>query len=51
MSRHGPPWSRLTERYRRLVELLKTSKDPIVLAIAAHDIGQYVKYGGDKAKQ
>ena len=42
---------RLIEQYRRLVELLKTSKDPIVLAVAAHDVGQYIKYGGDKAKQ
>lgn len=37
--------------YRRLVELLKNSNDAGVLAIAAHDVGQYVRYGGDKAKQ
>lgn len=36
---------------RRLVDLLKTSRDPLVLAISAHDVGQYTKYGGDKAKQ
>ena len=36
---------------RRLVELLKSSRDPIVLAVAAHDVGQYIKYGGEKAKQ
>ena len=36
---------------RRLVELLKTSKDPIVLSIAAHDIGKFVAHGGDKAKK
>ncbi|RSH85316.1 H(+)-transporting V1 sector ATPase subunit H [Saitozyma podzolica] len=34
-----------------LVDLLKTSKSPLVLSIAAHDIGQFIKYGGDKAKQ
>lgn len=33
------------------MELLKTSKDHVVLAVAAHDIGQYIRYGGDKAKQ
>ena len=37
--------------HRRLVELLKTSKEPVVLAVAAHDVRQYIKYGGDKAKQ
>jgi V-type H+-transporting ATPase subunit H len=36
---------------RRLVELLKTSKDPVVLSIAAHDIGKFVAHGGDKAKK
>ncbi|WVF68216.1 hypothetical protein IAT40_002981 [Kwoniella sp. CBS 6097] len=36
---------------RRLVELLTTSRDPVVLAVAAHDIGQFVKYGGDKSKR
>lgn len=36
---------------KRLVELLSTSKDPLVLAVAAHDIGQFVKWGGDKSKQ
>lgn len=29
---------------RRLIELLRSSQDPIVLAVAAHDLGQYVKY-------
>ena len=24
--------------------MLKESNDPIVLAVAAHDVGQYVKY-------
>jgi V-type H+-transporting ATPase subunit H len=23
----------------------------VVLAVAAHDLGQFIKYGGDKAKQ
>lgn len=36
---------------RRLVEVLKSSKEPIALAVAAHDVGQYIKHGGDKAKQ
>lgn len=27
-----------------LVNLLKTSEDALVLAVAAHDLGQYVKY-------
>lgn len=36
---------------KRLVELLKQSQDALVLAVASHDVGQYVKYGGDKAKQ
>ncbi|KAI0058341.1 ATPase V1 complex subunit H [Artomyces pyxidatus] len=29
---------------KRLIELLQSSPDPIVLAVAAHDLGQYVKY-------
>lgn len=29
---------------KRLVELLKTSEDNTVLAVAAHDLGQYVKH-------
>ncbi|CAG8610639.1 5167_t:CDS:10 [Acaulospora colombiana] len=29
---------------RVLVELLKTSNDPVILAVATHDIGQYVKF-------
>ncbi|KAF8310207.1 ATPase V1 complex subunit H [Clavulina sp. PMI_390] len=47
--------SRLNERdytlLRELVGLLKTSEDPLVLSVAAHDVGQYVKYadGGKKA--
>lgn len=27
------------------------SRDPIVLAVAAHDVGQYVKHGGDRARK
>jgi V-type H+-transporting ATPase subunit H len=34
----------LTNSCRVLVKLLKDSTDPIVLAVAAHDVGQYVKY-------
>ncbi|ORX40982.1 armadillo-type protein [Kockovaella imperatae] len=36
---------------KRLVELLKNSREPVVLAVAAHDLGFYIRYGGDKAKQ
>ncbi|KAE8541444.1 hypothetical protein D1P53_002804 [Cryptococcus gattii VGV] len=36
---------------KRLVELITTSKDPLVLAVATHDIGQFVKHGGDRSKQ
>ncbi|ORY31205.1 armadillo-type protein [Naematelia encephala] len=36
---------------KRLIELLKTSKDATVLAVSAQDVGQYVRYGGEKAKQ
>jgi len=40
--------TRLNERdhfhLKRLIELLLLSQDPIVLAVAAHDLGQYVKY-------
>lgn len=39
------------DRLRRLVELLKSSQDAVVLAVASHDLTQYVRYGGDKAKQ
>lgn len=35
---------------KRLVELLKTSTDPLVLAVAANDVGKFVKHGGDRAK-
>ena len=29
---------------RMLVRLLETSRDPLVLAVAAHDVGEYVRY-------
>lgn len=29
---------------RALLKLLQESKDPVVLAVAAHDVGQYVKF-------
>nr|GAT55484.1 v-type proton ATPase subunit h [Mycena chlorophos] len=32
------------EQLKTLVRLLKESTDPLVLAVAAHDIGQYVKH-------
>ncbi|TXT05914.1 hypothetical protein VHUM_03675 [Vanrija humicola] len=35
---------------RRLVEILKTSREPLVLAVACNDVGKFVKYGSDKAK-
>ena len=45
-------WCRNTDNHRRLVELLKSSDDPLVLSIAASDIGQFIKYANvpDKAK-
>ncbi|WVO17514.1 hypothetical protein L204_105207 [Cryptococcus depauperatus] len=36
---------------KRLIEIITTSKDPTVLAVATHDIGQFVKYGGDRSKR
>ncbi|EJT97397.1 ATPase V1 complex subunit H [Dacryopinax primogenitus] len=33
-----------SEQLKRLVDLLNTSTDPVMLAVAAHDIGKYVKY-------
>lgn len=33
------------------MELLNSSRDPVVLSIAAHDIGKYIVHGGDKAKK
>ncbi|KAF8064414.1 armadillo-type protein [Lyophyllum atratum] len=38
------------EQLKTLLGLLKDSTDPLVLAIAAHDVGQYVKYC-DKGKK
>ncbi|GBE82511.1 ATPase V1 complex subunit H [Sparassis latifolia] len=32
------------EQLKMLIALLKDSRDPVVLAVAAHDIGQYVKH-------
>ena len=32
------------EPFRVLINLLKTAQDPVVLAVAAHDLGQYVKH-------
>ena len=32
------------EVFRVLVNLLKNAQDPVVLAVAAHDLGQYVKH-------
>ncbi len=36
---------------RRLIELLNTSRDPVVLAVACNDVAKFVKYGGEKSKQ
>lgn len=36
---------------RRLIELLTTSRDPVVLAVACNDVAKFVKYGGDKSKR
>ncbi|PVG03092.1 ATPase, V1 complex, subunit H [Serendipita vermifera] len=32
------------QQLKVLVELLKTSNDPVILAVATHDVGQYVKF-------
>lgn len=36
---------------KRLVELITTSKEPVVLAVACSDVAKFAKYGGDRAKQ
>lgn len=36
---------------RILARLLSTSQSPLVLSVAAHDIGQYVKYSNKDAKK
>lgn len=36
---------------RQLVGLLSSSRDPLVLAVAVHDIGQFIKYGDDGARK
>lgn len=36
---------------RQLVALLSSSRDPLVLAVAVHDIGQFIKYGDDGARK
>ncbi|CAO3663627.1 unnamed protein product [Umbelopsis ramanniana] len=36
---------------RILARLLSTSQNPLVLSVAAHDIGQYVKYSNKDAKK
>ncbi|KAJ3360925.1 H(+)-transporting V1 sector ATPase subunit H [Kappamyces sp. JEL0680] len=38
------------ELVRMLVDIASTSKDPVSLAVAAHDLGQYVKYGTNAKK-
>lgn len=35
---------------RQLIHLLQESRDPVVLAVAVHDVGMYVKYY-EKGKQ
>ena len=32
------------EMFRLLINLLKNAQDAVVLAVAAHDLGQYVKH-------
>jgi len=39
-----------SEKLRILLRLLKTAEEPVVLAVAVHDIGQYVKYS-DKGRK
>lgn len=44
MSPSTHPTHRSLQFYRTLIKLLKESHDPTVLAVAAHDVGQYVKH-------
>ena len=47
ISGHAYAWSlihRCRLVFRILVKILKESDDPTVLAVAVHDIGQYVKH-------
>lgn len=32
------------EQLKALINLLQSSEEPLVLAVAAHDVGQYVKH-------
>jgi V-type H+-transporting ATPase subunit H len=36
---------------RKLARLLSASTNPVVLAVACHDVGQYVKYNAKDGKQ
>ena len=36
---------------RQLTRILSTSTNPVVLAVACHDVGQYVKYNGKDGKR
>ncbi|KAJ9119143.1 hypothetical protein QFC22_003634 [Naganishia vaughanmartiniae] len=36
---------------KQLVALLSSSRDPVVLAVAVHDIGQFIKFGDDGARK
>ena len=36
--------------FRLLISIASTSKDNVSLAVAAHDLGQYVKYGSSAKK-
>lgn len=36
---------------KRLIEILKTSRDPLVLAVACNDVAKFIKYGGERARK
>ncbi|GHJ88819.1 hypothetical protein NliqN6_5221 [Naganishia liquefaciens] len=36
---------------KQLIALLSSARDPLVLAVAVHDIGQFIKYGDDGARK
>lgn len=36
---------------RQLVSLLSSSQDPLVLSVAVHDIGAFLKYGGERGRK
>ncbi|KAJ2996713.1 H(+)-transporting V1 sector ATPase subunit H [Globomyces sp. JEL0801] len=42
--------SRLNENQYELIKIIENEPEPVTLAVAAHDLGQYVKYGNNARK-